>query len=83
MRHLQSITVQATFDKTPPDVSQLKGVSSVQVLGNELICQIQGPIDPLLTLLAKHHPKTLLSREPSLEELFLSLYGDKEIKVNK
>jgi hypothetical protein len=29
--------------------------------------------------LAASHPKTLLSREPSLEELFLSLYGDEAV----
>lgn len=76
MRHLSALTVEATFGSKPPDVSKIKGVSNVHVVGNQLICQIQGPIDELLSLVAKHKPKTLLSREPSLEELFLSLYGD-------
>jgi ABC-2 type transport system ATP-binding protein len=81
MRHLSALTVQATFEDGPPDVSHIKGVSAVKVVGHELICQVQGSIDPLLKVLSDHHPKTLLSREPSLEELFLSLYGDKEIRV--
>jgi ABC-2 type transport system ATP-binding protein len=81
MRHLSALTVEATFADKPPKVDHLEGVSSVQVLGHQLLCQVQGPIDPLLTVLAAHHPKTLLSREPSLEELFLSLYGDKEVRV--
>lgn len=80
MRHLSALTVQATFDAKPPDVSHLKGVSAVQVHGHELSCQIQGPIDQLLSTLAAAHPKTLLSREPSLEELFLSLYGSEEMR---
>ena len=29
-------------------------------------------------MLAAAHPGTLLSREPSLEELFLSIYGEQE-----
>jgi ABC-2 type transport system ATP-binding protein len=80
MRHLSALTVEATFTNTPPKVDHLKGVSGVKVVGHQLICQIQGPIDPLLSVLADAHPKTLLSREPSLEELFLSLYGDKEVR---
>jgi len=80
MRHLSALTVEATFDAKPPKVDHLKGVSAVKVVGHQLNCQITGPIDELLSVLAAHHPKSLLSREPSLEELFLSLYGDKDIR---
>jgi ABC-2 type transport system ATP-binding protein len=78
MRHLSALTVEAIFDKTPPRVDYIKGVSAIKVTGNQLSCQIQGSIDQLLSVLAAAHPKTLLSREPSLEELFLSLYGAEE-----
>src|SRR5581483_10100223 len=80
MRHLSALTVEATFAGNPPKVEHIKGVSNVKVIGHQLICQVQGSIDPLLSIIADHHPKTLLSREPSLEELFLSLYGDTEIR---
>jgi ABC-2 type transport system ATP-binding protein len=83
MRHLSALTVQATFGKTPPDVSKIKGVSNIRATGRELTCQVRGPIDELLTVLAKAKPKTLLSREPSLEELFLSLYGQEEERAQK
>jgi ABC-2 type transport system ATP-binding protein len=56
----------------------LKGVTHVKVTGHELICQVQGPISELLEVISAAKPKTLLSREPSLEELFLSLYGTDE-----
>jgi ABC-2 type transport system ATP-binding protein len=79
MRHLSAVTVQATFDKTPPKVGGIAGVSNVVVTGNQLICQVRGPIEPLFKELIAAHPKTLLSREPSLEELFLALYGDEEV----
>lgn len=77
MRHLSAVTVDATFATQPPRVEHLAGVSGVKISGNHLSCQVHGSIDPLLTVLAAAHPKTLLSHEPSLEELFLTLYGDK------
>ncbi len=80
MRHLSALTVQATFEAAPPKVDHIKGVSDVKIIGHELICQVRGPIAPLLSVLVAAKPKSLLSREPSLEELFLSLYGDKEVR---
>lgn len=77
MRHLSALTVEATFEGVPPKVDHIKGVSDVHVSGHQLTCQVRGSIDALLSTLAAAHPKTLLSREPSLEELFLSLYGNK------
>jgi ABC-2 type transport system ATP-binding protein len=78
MRHLSAVTVQATFEANPPDVSHLEGISNLAIAGHQLTCQVRGPIEPLLKHLVAAHPKTLLSREPSLEELFLSLYGNEE-----
>lgn len=80
MRHLSALTVEAIFEGTPPRVDHIKGVSNIKVTGHQLVCQVQGPIDQLLSALAAAHPKSLLSREPSLEELFLNLYGDKDIR---
>lgn len=79
MRHLSAITVEATFDKVPPKLAKLPGVKNIQITGHQLSCQVHGDIAPLLSALAAAKPKTLLSREPSLEELFLTLYGDSEI----
>jgi ABC-2 type transport system ATP-binding protein len=83
MRHLSALTVEATFLGDPPKVAKLKGVTNVSVTGHVLKCQIQGPIDELLSVLAAAKPTSLLSREPSLEELFLSLYGEKETTNQK
>jgi ABC-2 type transport system ATP-binding protein len=80
MRHLSAVSVEATFDDQPPAIGHLEGVSNVRVAGHILNCQIRGSIEPLLREIIKAHPKTLLSREPSLEELFLSLYGDEDIR---
>ncbi len=58
-------------------------MSAVNVAGHSLSCQVHGPVDELLTVLAAAHPKTLLSREPSLEELFLSIYGEQETEQRR
>ena len=79
MRHLSAVTVQATFNDTPPNVTRLPGVSNAKITGHQLTCQVRGPIEPLFKELIAAHPKTLLSREPSLEELFLALYGDEAV----
>jgi ABC-2 type transport system ATP-binding protein len=75
MRHLSALTVEVTFSGPPPDLSRVPGVKMVQVHGNTVRLQVQGPIEPLLKVLANSRVSELLSREPSLEELFLAHYG--------
>jgi polyether ionophore transport system ATP-binding protein len=82
MRHLSALTVEASFTGPPPTVDRVPGVSAVTVTGHQLSCQVHGPVDDLLTVLAAAHPKTLLSREPSLEELFLSIYGEQDASAD-
>lgn len=82
LRHLSAVTIEATFESKPPKVDHIKGISNIRVSGKHLSCQIQGPIHQLLSTIAAAKPLTFLSREPSLEELFLSLYGETE-KVAK
>lgn len=78
MRHLSSVTVEAAFDREPPEVGEIQSVSAVHVTGRQLTCQVRGEIAPLLAVLSAARPRTLLIREPSLEELFLTLYGEDE-----
>jgi polyether ionophore transport system ATP-binding protein len=75
MRHLSSLSVEATFDGSPPDLGRVPGVSGIEVEGNRIRCQVQGSVEPLLKVLAAAGVHELLSREPSLEELFLAHYG--------
>lgn len=82
MRHLSALSVEVSFQGTPPDVKSIKGVSDVKIAGHQLTCQVRGDIEPLFKVIVSHHPKNLISREPSLEELFLSLYGGEEEKHN-
>lgn len=76
MRHLSALTVEATFSGgSVPDLSGVPGVSSVQVDGRLVRCQVRGSVEPLLKALVAAGVTELLSREPSLEELFLAQYG--------
>jgi ABC-2 type transport system ATP-binding protein len=78
MRHLSALSVEATFEGSVPDLSGVPGVSSLEVIGRTVRCQVRGTIEPLLKVLAASDVHELLSREPSLEELFLAHYGQGE-----
>jgi polyether ionophore transport system ATP-binding protein len=75
MRHLSTLTVEATFDGVPPDLARVAGVKRAVVDGHRLQLEVQGPIEPVIDALAGTGVRGLLSREPSLEELFLAHYG--------
>jgi ABC-2 type transport system ATP-binding protein len=75
MRHLSSVLVEVTFNDQVPDLSKVTGVRSFRVDGRVAHLEVAGSIDPLIKALEGHEVSGLLSREPSLEELFLSLYG--------
>ena len=76
MRHLSALTVEATFDGAIPDLSGVPGVSSVRDGRPGRPLPGPGSIEPLLKVLAGAGVTELLSREPSLEELFLAQYGE-------
>ena len=75
MRHLSALTVEATFEGTPPDLSRVPGVENVSVSGNTVRAHVQGSVHDLLGALAAANVTSFLSREPTLEELFLAHYG--------
>ncbi len=76
MRHLSALTIEATFDGAIPDLSDVPGVTSVEAEGAVVRCHVRGSVEPLLKILAGAGVTRLVSREPSLEELFLAQYGD-------
>jgi ABC-2 type transport system ATP-binding protein len=76
MRHLSALTIEATFDGVVPDLSEVAGVSAVSTDGRTVHCQVRGSVEPLVSALAAAGVTGLLSREPSLEELFLAQYGE-------
>ena len=81
MRHLAASTVEVTFDGPVPELGAVDGVLDVTVHGRQATLQVRGPMGPLLRVLAASGVSELRSREPSLEELFLTLYGEGEDQV--
>jgi ABC-2 type transport system ATP-binding protein len=76
MRLRHALSVEASFDGAQvPDLSNVPGVSGVGVEDGVLRCRVDGPVGPLLEALATAGATRVISREPSLEELFLTYYG--------
>ncbi|HEY3116169.1 MAG TPA: hypothetical protein VGK54_05455, partial [Chloroflexota bacterium] len=67
--------VQATFDRPPPSLNGVPGVTEAEINGRTLRCKVVGSMEPLMRTLADAGVRELLSTRPSLEELFLSHYG--------
>ena len=76
LRGLAAMRVHAELDGPPSDLSGVPGVSDVVVDGNTVECDVTGSMDPLLQALAATGVRRLTAREPSLEELFISHYGN-------
>jgi ABC-2 type transport system ATP-binding protein len=74
LRHLSAQTIEVTFDGPPPQLEDIPGVRVASAGGNTLRCEVTGPVAPLLQALASHPVISLVSREPSLEEIFLHHY---------
>ena len=55
-------------------VSRLPGLEQVRVDGARVSGMYRGSFDPLLAALSGQHVVSFVSREPSLEEIFLSYY---------
>jgi ABC-2 type transport system ATP-binding protein len=56
----------------------LDGVAKVVTEGLTLRMLVTGPISPVVRLAAQHDLVDFVSREPSLEEVFLSEYGNRQ-----
>jgi ABC-2 type transport system ATP-binding protein len=74
LRHLSARVVDATFDGPPPDLVLPDGVTSTPVGESAVRFDVRGPVGPLIDRLAGTGVVALVSREPSLEELFLAHY---------
>lgn len=71
-----TLAVEASFAGAVPDLTGVPGVVDPVVDGSVLRCRVSGPVAPLLAALADSGAVRLVSREPSLEELFLAHYQD-------
>ena len=74
LRHLSAQTVEIAFDGPAPALPELPGVHVTSAGGNAVRAEVTGSIGPLIAALGDHPVVSLISREPSLEEIFLHHY---------
>jgi len=74
LRHLSAQTVEITFAGPVPRLPELPGVHITAAGGSALRAEVSGSIGPLIASLSDHPVVSLISREPSLEEIFLHHY---------
>jgi ABC-2 type transport system ATP-binding protein len=78
LRHLNAREVMVAFAGPPPDLAGVAGVEQVTLDGDTVRLRHRGPPGALLAAIAARDVVDLDIREPSLEELFLTYYGDPE-----
>jgi len=76
LRHLNAREVRVVFAAEPPDLRAVPGVSEVSVDATTVNLRLRGRPGPLLAAIADAEVVDLDIREPSLEELFLTYYGE-------
>jgi polyether ionophore transport system ATP-binding protein len=74
LRHLSAQTVEITFAGPAPHLPELPGVHLTGAGGNAVRAEVTGSVGPLIAALSDHPVESLISREPSLEEIFLHHY---------
>ena len=74
LRHLSAQSVEVTFAGKAPALAALPGVHTVAAGPNALRFEVTGSVGPVIAALADHPVETLISREPTLEEIFLHHY---------
>lgn len=81
IRQLQVRQVEIDFASRPPlqAIQAAEGVEDVSALdSNQITCSVHGSFEPLLNAIAGHGVLNLVSREPTLEEIFLRHYRDED-----
>jgi ABC-2 type transport system ATP-binding protein len=76
LRKLAALRVHAQLRGEVPDLSGIPGLSNVVVNGQTVECDVTGSMEALVAALARVGVEHLTTREVSLEELFISHYGD-------
>jgi ABC-2 type transport system ATP-binding protein len=82
LRHLSAQTVEVTFAGPAPDLDDLPGVTATAMGPSGLRFEVTGAIAPLIAVLADKPVVSLISREPSLEEIFLHHYDHGDGRVD-
>lgn len=79
LRHLTRTSITAELATAPSGLDALRGVHDLIVEGSRVRCEVDpDALDGLLRRLTEHGVRTLVSRPPTLEQLFLRHYAQAE-----
>ncbi|MEU0536296.1 ABC transporter ATP-binding protein [Amycolatopsis tolypomycina] len=79
LRHLGRITIDASLARVPADLAALPGVHDLSTYGSHVHLSVDQPsLDDVMRHLAEAGLRSLVSRPPTLEELFLRHYRHDE-----
>ncbi len=74
-RSLRLVRLDCAHEPSAEPFAPLEGVDRIEIAGRSLHCRVRGPLGPVLNAAAPFEVIDVISRKPSLEEFFLSLYG--------
>jgi ABC-2 type transport system ATP-binding protein len=75
IRKHSAVVIDVLFAGDAPDVDHIVGVDVLSRDEGRLSCSVTDGLEEFLVVVGKASPIKLLSREPSLEEMFLSFYS--------
>ena len=78
-RAVREVEIQFSAPVPPEEFDRLPSVRDVGARGNTIRLTVDGSIDAVVKTAARHEVLDLVSREPSLEEIFLRYYGAEEV----
>jgi ABC-2 type transport system ATP-binding protein len=79
LRHLGRITIDASLGRVPADLASLPGIHDLTTYGSHVHLSVdQSELDTVMRHLADAGLRNLVSRPPTLEELFLRHYQQDE-----
>jgi ABC-2 type transport system ATP-binding protein len=76
LRAMHRTELELDFAGTAPDLSGIVGVTSVTATETGVCVELSGTPAPVLRIAAEHGVTAVRSREASLEEVFLTYYGE-------
>jgi beta-exotoxin I transport system ATP-binding protein len=75
-RALRRLEIHFATPVAASEFEALPGVKDVVARDGVVRCTVVGEIDPVVKAAARYKVVNIVSHEPSLEEIFLSYYGD-------
>ena len=83
LTHVDFRFIEMTFRDVIPQawlakLQTLEGVSDISATGDKLSVKLFGDFDPLMRTITDGYLVDMHIKEPSLEDIFLNFYGDKE-----